>query len=340
MRNVSPVYLLWVGAALAWAGALMLPGQAPEPDGAGIEKGALPRAWPTGGPRCMEQPDWRVHEYNPDFYILRESGCVHYEKPFLYLIFGRDRVMLMDTGAGTSELAQVVDGVIGKWLARNKRADIRLMVMHSHGHRDHIARDSQFRNRPGVEFVAAEVAEVQKAFGIADWPTSVGAIDLGGRVLDVIPIPGHHPVAVALYDRRTAVLMTGDNVYPGRLYVSDWDAFVKSTQRLVDFTQGRLVSHILGCHIEQTRTPFLEFPIGSIWQPGEHVLELSRGQLLELNEALIRQNGKVARVALRDMTIYPIDDAVLQQMRKTREDVEGRQRETQWRQPPVSEGSH
>lgn len=29
-----------------------------------------------------------------------------------------------------------------------------------------------------------------------------------------IPIPGHHPVAVALYDRRTANLMTGDNIYP------------------------------------------------------------------------------------------------------------------------------
>lgn len=312
----------------------MILAQAPQPDGAGIERGVLPRSWPTGGPKCVEQPDWRVHEYNPDFYILRESGCVHYEKPFLYLIFGRDTVILMDTGAGTTPLAPVVDDVIAKWLRRNNRTDIKFMVMHSHGHRDHVARDSQFQNRAGIEFVPAEIPAVQAAFSIKNWPVDIGRIDLGGRVLDVIPIPGHHPVAVALYDRRTAILMTGDNVYPGRLYIGDWDAFVKSTRRLVDFTRSRLVSHVLGCHIEQTDTPFLEFPIGSIFQPREHVLELSKGHLLELDETLATTEGKPQRIALRDMTIYPTDDKIWEELRKVREETETRQRRTQWDQPP------
>lgn len=280
----------------------------------------------------MEQPEWRVHEYNEDFYILRESGCVHYEKPFLYLIFGDDKAMLMDTGAGTTELASFVDGIVAKWLARKKRSDIKLMVMHSHGHRDHVARDSQFKNRPGVEFVPAEIPDVQKAFGIGKWPEEIGKIDLGNRLIDVIPIPGHHPVAVGLYDRRTAVLMTGDNVYPGRLYITDWDAFAKSTQRLVDFTQGRIVSHVLGCHIEQSATPYLEFPIGSIFQPNEHILELSRGQLLELNEAVIGLKGKPTRLALRDMTLYPADEKVWEELRKKRLEVETEQRQKQWNQ--------
>lgn len=324
--------IVWAMAALAWVGVLFIQAQAPQPDGAGVERGVLPRSWPTGGPKCMEQPDWRIHEYNEDFYIIRESGCVHYEKPFLYLIFGKDKVILMDTGAGTTELAAFVDHAIARWLQRKKRADIKFMVMHSHGHRDHVARDSQFKSRPGVEFVAADIPEVQKAFGIKTWPTDIGQIDLGDRVLDVIPIPGHHPVAVALYDRRTGILMTGDNVYPGRLYITEWDAFVKSTQRLVDFTKGRIVSHLLGCHIEQTSTPYLEYPIGSIFQPQEHILELSRGQLLELNDALAGLKGP-QRVALRDMTIYPLDPAVLEQMQKTRRETEDRQRQTQWQQP-------
>lgn len=330
--KLKPQGALWALVGLAWAGALFLPGQAPQPDGAGVVPGVLPRAWPTGGPRCMEQPEWRVHEYNEDFYILRESGCVHYEKPFLYLIFGDDKAMLMDTGAGTTELASFVDGIVAKWLARKKRSDIKLMVMHSHGHRDHVARDSQFKNRPGVEFVPAEIPDVQKAFGIGKWPEEIGKIDLGNRLIDVIPIPGHHPVAVGLYDRRTAVLMTGDNVYPGRLYITDWDAFAKSTQRLVDFTQGRIVSHVLGCHIEQSATPYLEFPIGSIFQPNEHILELSRGQLLELNEAVIGLKGKPTRLALRDMTLYPADEKVWEELRKKRLEVETEQRQKQWNQ--------
>ena len=331
MKNQSQV-ALWGLVVLGWGGALFLPGQAPQPDGAGVVPGVLPKSWPTGGPRCMEQPEWRVHEYNEDFYILRESGCVHYEKPFLYLIFGNEKAMLMDTGAGTTELASFVDGIVAKWLARKKRSDIKLMVMHSHGHRDHVARDSQFKGRAGIEFIPAEIAGVQKAFGIGKWPEDIGKIDLGGRVIDVIPIPGHHPVAVGLYDRRTAVLMTGDNVYPGRLYITEWDAFVMSTQRLVDFTQGRIISHLLGCHIEQTATPYLEFPIGSIFQPNEHILEMSRGQLLELNEALAGLKGKPTRLALRDMTLYPTDEKIWEELRKKRLEVETEQRRRQWSQ--------
>lgn len=331
---MSKITFAWAAALAAWA--VLLLAQAPQPDGAGIEKGVLPASWPTGGPRCMEQPDWHVHEYNEDFYLLRESGCVHYEKPFLYLIFGQDKAVLMDTGAGTTELASVVDGVIAKWLKRKKRAEIKFMVMHSHGHGDHVARDSQFMGRPGVEFIPADIPSVQKAFGIKNWPTSYGKLDLGGRVLDVVPIPGHHPAAIALYDPRTAILMSGDNIYPGRLYISDWDAFAKSTQRLVDFTEGKLISHMLGCHIEQSSSPYLEYPIGSIYQPREHILEMSRGHILELNEALKKIGPKPQRLALRDMTLYPIDDAIRLEMRRVREETERRQRETQWNQPPVS----
>lgn len=66
--------------------------QAPQADGAGLERGALPDHWAIGGPHCMEMQDFYVHEYNPNFYILRQSGCSDYEKPFVYLIFGSDKL--------------------------------------------------------------------------------------------------------------------------------------------------------------------------------------------------------------------------------------------------------
>jgi len=56
-----------------------------------LEPGTLPTSWITGGPNCLEVPSWQVHQYNPTFFILRESGCINYEKPFLYLILGKDR---------------------------------------------------------------------------------------------------------------------------------------------------------------------------------------------------------------------------------------------------------
>src|SRR4051794_23997519 len=122
--------------------------------GLALEPGTLPKTWITGGPNCLEVPDWQIHAYNPTFYILRESGCTHYEKPFLYLILGRDRGLLVDTGAGASDAAVVVQKLL-----RQKS----LVVMHSHQHSDHTAGDKGFA-------------------GMIE--TRTGEVDLGGRIVD------------------------------------------------------------------------------------------------------------------------------------------------------------
>lgn len=305
--------------------------QLPHPDGGTVRGGTLPEKWPTGGPRCMESPDFFVHEYNADFYILRQSGCSHYEKPFLYLLFGRDRALLLDTGAGTAPVARAVDGVVQKWLKRNQRNTIHLVVAHTHEHSDHVAGDEQFQNWPQSEFVAPTLEAVQSHYGIKNWPNQIVTYDLGGRILDVIPSPGHARTAITFYDRQTGVLLTGDSLYPGRLYINDWAEFARSTKRLVDFTDGKVITHVLGCHIENTATPYLEYPIGAIHQPDEHRLELSRAHLLELDLALTRLNGRVQRVAFRDFTLWPMSDpAVREEMSQWRRRIETSQRARQW----------
>src|SRR5260370_29308069 len=69
--------------------------QAPQPDGGGIRPGSLPAAWNTGGPKCMEMPEWQLQEYNPDLYFLRQSACTDYKKPFVFLFFGPDPPLLL-----------------------------------------------------------------------------------------------------------------------------------------------------------------------------------------------------------------------------------------------------
>src|SRR5208282_3708418 len=168
---------LFVICACSWA-------QAPQPDGGGVRPGELPRSWRTGGPTCGDAPEWEIHAYNPDLYILRENGCVNYEKPFLYLFFGSEKALLIDTGAGETHVASAVSVVIDEWAARNHRAPLPLIVAHSHSHDDHTAGDAQFRARPNTTVVPLTVEATMKTFGIAHWPDSNGQIDLGGRVLD------------------------------------------------------------------------------------------------------------------------------------------------------------
>jgi len=73
-----------VGLPVAAAMLLLLAGAARPQGTPAFSPGGLPPSWPHGGPGCAGVPDFYVHRYNEDLYILRQSGCSNYEKPFLY----------------------------------------------------------------------------------------------------------------------------------------------------------------------------------------------------------------------------------------------------------------
>src|ERR1700726_1527968 len=129
--------------------------------GAELKPGTLAEPWLTGGPNCLTIPDWQGHEYNEDFYILRESGCINPEKPFLYLIFGENKALLEDTGVAREAdktvipTAPVILDLMAKWAKRKNHAPVSLVVIHSHSHGDHTAADGQFQQTPSVQFIAA-----------------------------------------------------------------------------------------------------------------------------------------------------------------------------------------
>jgi hydroxyacylglutathione hydrolase len=284
--------------------------QLPQPNGGTIERGVLPARWFSQGTKCMEIPEWQVHEYNPNLYILRQSPCTDFEKPFIYLLFGKDKALLMDTGSRNGNLAPALLRTVKNWLARNGRSSIPLIVVHSHEHEDHTWGDAEVQaiKDPAMPltFVPSEVEATKRFYGIEHWPTDIGHVDLGARVIDVIPIPGHSAVSVALFDRNTAIMLAGDTLYPGRLYVKDFPGFQASIERMIRFTEGKPVAQILGNHIEQSSTPFLDYPVGTMYQPNEHELALSRGSLLELEDALQSMHGIAKRLAMRDFSVWPV----------------------------------
>ena len=139
-------------------------------------------------------------------------------------------------------------------------------------------------------------------------------------------------LSVAFYDRQTGILNAGDSLYPGRLYIADCAAFRDSTQRLVDFTRNKVITHIVGCHIEQTLTPNRDYPIGTKYQPDEPWLELSRAHLLELNQALGDMGDHPARLAMRDHTIWPVDENQWKSLERMRAATLERQLRQMWSQ--------
>jgi hydroxyacylglutathione hydrolase len=286
--------------------------------GSAVETGSLPSHWAAGGPDCSKLPPFQIHAYNSDFYILRESGCLHAEKPFLFLIIGHDQALLFDTGAGGEpgvkaepDVAAAVHTALTRSAANAHRPLPALIVSHLHSHGDHTYGDAQLAKLPNTKLIPPDdVAALQKAFSIKTWPTDIGHIDLGGRTIDVIPIPGHDDTSIAAYDRRTGVLLTGDTLYPGRIYINAAPAvFAASVQRLVDFTKDKLVTYALGTHVEQ-KAPYTDYPVGTRYAPVEMPLQLSRGNLLELLEATTYHDasGKIAQRAYSQFSVcgaYP-----------------------------------
>jgi hydroxyacylglutathione hydrolase len=254
------------------------------------------------------EPQTQVQRYDPDTFVIRQSVKTNFEAPFLYLLFGKDRALLLDTGAGGLKVRPTIDGVIADWLRAHHRASIPLVVAHSHSHGDHRMGDPEFKDRPDTVVVGWTAPEVAAFFKIADWPRNVAKFDLGGRILDVIPTPGHHPSHIMIFDERARLLLSGDTLYPGRLYVpvDQFSAYRDSIDRVAAFTKGRRVSHILGAHVEMTATPGKDLIQAAPAHPGEHALELPYADLLELQAAVHAMGETVTKDVHDDFIVFPL----------------------------------
>ena len=236
----------------------------------------FPAKW-IDGTACATDPEIQTWKYSEDTFILRQSLCTTFEGPFMYLFVGASKALLVDTGTGGVDLR----GEVMKILAGK---NVQLVVAHSHSHGDHVGGDGAFKNQPSTTVVGLQPSTVQAFFGIAgDAP---GTFDLGGRVVDVLAIPGHQAAHVAYYDHETKLLLTGDTLYPGRLYIDDWNAYRSSVPRLVAFVDAqRPVSFVLGGHIELPKTG-PDYAYGTQLHPNEHALELGDKDLRELAAAV------------------------------------------------------
>jgi len=276
-------------------------GTNPDAPAGTLEGGTLTVSWMHGSANCQANtdPEVQVHAYNATVHIIRQNKCRTFEAPFIYVIEGQTRVLVIDSGAtSTVTLRDTIRGLVGTKP---------IVVAHSHAHGDHTAGDTRFSGQANTTVVATTRAAVQAQFGITTWPTTPGSIDLGGRVLDVIAIPGHEQTHIAFYDRATGLLFTGDTLYPGLLFINDWATYRTSVARLAQFVAAHPIAYVLGAHVEMTATAKQVYPYGTTYQPNEHALPLSAAHVMELDAALTQLGATppTSPVAHDDFVIDP-----------------------------------
>src|SRR5262245_41659863 len=235
----------------------------------------LPRPENSALERVRVDSDWfEVYRVADGVFALIEPR--QYEEAISYLIVGTDRALMFDTGLGLFPIRPVVEEL----------TKLPVEVLNSHTHFDHVGGNAEFDRILAVdteytranagrftpEELAGEVATDSfcggpprgadiEGFHTRAWTatrtvTDGERIDLGGRVIEVLLVPGHTPDAVALLDRTRGFLWTGDSFYEGTLWLyvpeTDLDDYEQSMTRLAALTG---LGKLLPAHVTASAEP-------------------------------------------------------------------------------------
>jgi glyoxylase-like metal-dependent hydrolase (beta-lactamase superfamily II) len=236
----------------------------------------VPRAGNEAFPRVKVATDWfDVYRVATGVFALVESR--QFQETISYLIVGERGALLFDTGLGVVPIHPVV----------KELTSLPVRVLNSHTHYDHVGGNAEFadilardtpytranqRGFPHDELAGEVAAEAfcgaapavldTAAFHTRPWKATRtvadgDTIDLGGRVLRVLEVPGHTPDAVALLDGARGLLWTGDTYYdaPVWLYVpeTDLDAYERSIDKLSQLAPS--LARLLPAHNIATAEP-------------------------------------------------------------------------------------
>lgn len=141
--------------------------------------------------------EFRISHPGDGLWVLWDDGIN------LYLIAGTERAVLLDSGFGFfSHLRAQAEALCG----------LPVELVHTHAHGDHTGGDGDW---PEAWLHPSEWANYRQERGDAVQlrPLEDGMVlDLGGRSLEVIHVPGHTSGSVALLDRKNRLLFSGDTV--------------------------------------------------------------------------------------------------------------------------------
>lgn len=152
-----------------------------------------------------------------------EDGTVR-----MFLLCGTERALLIDSGMNTPDIRTEVE----------KLTDLPLSLLNTHADPDHISGNSAFEE----VYMSPEEERDYRAFGgtCAVVPVKEGdVIDLGGRPLRIIDIPGHTPGSIAVLDEKNRVLISGDSVQDGFIFMfterRDMAVYAESMEHLSEY---------------------------------------------------------------------------------------------------------
>ena len=183
---------------------------------------------------------FECYELPGDVYAICEPQ--HLQEVNCFLIFGKERALMLDTGMGICNIRPLVQELAGGYFDT-------LQIVNCHAHFDHtggnwrfhevLGADTDLSRRQAITGVGSEPLSSQTdedmfLFGYPQGfkpeeycirpyefrPCADGHLfELGGRTVEFITTPGHTEDHAMLYDHRDGILFAGDMIYFGAIYV-------------------------------------------------------------------------------------------------------------------------
>ncbi len=218
-----------------------------------------------------------------------------------YLILGDDRALMFDTGCGENE----VKGNYKIKYIIDKITTLPVTLIQSHFHFDHNQNIHEFeriafpdlpelRERVSPEsqfqFTQADLFEgnYPSEIIVDEWFPLETDIDLGGQVIQLVHVPGHSDESVAIMIPSSGIMLLGDFLYNGALFLfrnddlavyqqtvdhlnsllnSEYSLFGAHGDPEIEFGQLQKLDDFLSC-IEEGICPYTE---RSVWGRPAHI---------------------------------------------------------------------
>ena len=150
-----------------------------------------------------------------------EDGGVRF-----FLLAGTEKALLIDSGMMVSNAKEIAEGL----------TSLPISLLNTHADRDHIGSNEEFE----VFYMHSAEEPIYRRSGKPGTiiPLADGdMIDLGGRVLKIMELPGHTPGSIAVLDVENRVLISGDPIQEnGRIFMfgdhRNMNEYIRSLEQL------------------------------------------------------------------------------------------------------------